>query len=101
MNLFHYTPTTTTTGTSTTTTTTASTTTTTSSAATPTWSALGCYSDSSSRTLTGTSTTSTSLTYAFCQSYCQTRGYSYAGVEYGQECWCGNGITSPGAKVNR
>ncbi|KAG9003868.1 hypothetical protein FRB90_011102 [Tulasnella sp. 427] len=81
--------------------TTTTTTTTSSASSTPTWTALGCYTDQSSpRTLSGTSYTSTtSMTYASCQAYCLGKGYIYAGVEYGQECWCGSTINSPGAKT--
>jgi glucan endo-1,3-alpha-glucosidase len=81
----------------TTTITTTTTTTTSSSSSTPTWSSLGCYQDSSSRVLSSYSTTSSSNTPTYCQSLCSSKGYSFAGTEYSQECYCGsalNGATS-------
>lgn len=40
-------------------------------------------------------TTSTSLTQDSCSSLCSTNGYNYAGMEYGQECWCSNALNQP------
>ncbi|ORY19791.1 hypothetical protein BCR34DRAFT_595240 [Clohesyomyces aquaticus] len=62
---------------------------------------LGCYSDSvQARTLTDGVQTSGgpgSLTVALCLSACDAQGYFYAGLEYAQECWCGNAISNDGA----
>ncbi|RDW69904.1 hypothetical protein BP5796_08301 [Coleophoma crateriformis] len=54
----------------------------------------GCYLDNNpSRALTVTSYTSTSsMTLESCASFCAS--YKYFGVEYSQECYCGNSITS-------
>ncbi|KAG9038330.1 hypothetical protein FRB95_001742 [Tulasnella sp. JGI-2019a] len=57
------------------------------------WASMGCHQDQSARTLAGSSITSSSMTPTFCQSFCTTGGFSYAGVEYGQECYCGNKLT--------
>jgi len=53
---------------------------------------MGCYSDNS----TGRSLAwrqdqvgSTSLTIETCLLACKKEGYSFAGVEFGQECYCG------------
>ncbi|WWD04019.1 hypothetical protein V865_002082 [Kwoniella europaea PYCC6329] len=54
------------------------------------WSSLGCMvDDQSNRALNGGSTTSSSNTVQSCISSCASKGFTYAGVEYGQECWCG------------
>jgi hypothetical protein len=52
------------------------------------WKSLGCYTDSSSaRTLVNyQSNAPKALTIESCQSICQTAGYTYAGVEYANEC---------------
>ncbi|KAF7913403.1 hypothetical protein EAE99_010624 [Botrytis elliptica] len=58
---------------------------------------LGCYSDSSTRTLNGSMTTNTNTnTPQECALTCHASGYQYAGLEYGQECWCGSNISSSG-----
>ncbi|WVW86538.1 hypothetical protein I302_108587 [Kwoniella bestiolae CBS 10118] len=54
------------------------------------WSSLGCMvDDQSNRALTGGSTSSSSNTVQSCIASCASKGFTYAGVEYGQECWCG------------
>jgi glucan endo-1,3-alpha-glucosidase len=86
-----------TTTTSTTTSTTSSSsrsTTTTSTSATPTWSSKGCYVDAAwpNRALTGSNATLTNDTPALCQSTCASQGFQYAGVEHGNQCFCGNSL---------
>ncbi|KAI1374179.1 WSC-domain-containing protein [Hypoxylon crocopeplum] len=53
---------------------------------------LGCFSDPgvNSRALQGSSTVNGAMTNEMCASYCQEKGYSLAGTEYSQECYCGN-----------
>ncbi|KAJ7851193.1 glycosyl hydrolase family 71-domain-containing protein [Mycena leptocephala] len=52
------------------------------------WSYLGCYVDSATRTLNnGINYVSSSLTIQGCQAVCADAGYAYAGLEYSQECW--------------
>jgi WSC domain/PAN domain len=53
---------------------------------------VGCYTDSNTRTLSSTSTSMTSMSLEYCASFCS--GYLYFGTEYGQECYCGNIISS-------
>lgn len=62
------------------------------------WQSLGCYSDDvSSRTLATNMSPSNQIVTAYsCYTMCQQNGYSYAGVEYARECYCGNEILSPG-----
>ncbi|KAI0880342.1 WSC-domain-containing protein [Annulohypoxylon maeteangense] len=57
---------------------------------------LGCFGETSgSRALSGASTSNTTaMTNEMCASYCQDKGFSLAGTEYSQECYCGNTITS-------
>jgi hypothetical protein len=52
-----------------------------------TWTYQGCYTDPGPRTLGGLSfVNSTSMTDSMCISYCDGKGYIYAGTEYSQEC---------------
>lgn len=89
------TTTTTTSATKTTATTTKGTTTTTTSASPSSsngWTYLGCYVDAlNPRTLPwGGATMPNGVTVEGCESNCTANSYVYAGVEYGNECWCGN-----------
>lgn len=90
--IYQYTTTSGPTTTSSVSTTTTSTSTTTTASAAPTWTSLGCYADQNVRTLSGPSFTNTAMTPAMCESLCA--GYTYAGVEFGQECYCGSSLTS-------
>jgi hypothetical protein len=53
------------------------------------YSYVGCIGEGSAgRALTGASWTSTTaMTRGACVSYCSSKGFAYAGVEYGQEWW--------------
>lgn len=81
-------------------------TTTTSLSSTPTdlktpWSYYGCVEEGttgSRRALTGPSYSRGAMTPELCQNLCA--GYSFAGVEYGQECYCGYSLTNNGASGN-
>jgi len=65
------------------------------------WSSRGCYSDTvSSRTLQR-SVDAGSVTVESCVSACQSQSFTIAGLEYAQECWCGNEINSPGASISQ
>lgn len=55
------------------------------------WTYKSCVREpSSGRTLTGYSFTSSSMTVDMCVSTCATKGYTMAGAEYANECYCGN-----------
>ncbi|KAL7410476.1 WSC domain-containing protein [Mrakia frigida] len=60
------------------------------------WESLGCFYDNpdennSLHILTGTSLLDQSnMTPELCQTRCAGQGYNFAGLEYGQECWCGD-----------
>lgn len=65
------------------------------------WTNVGCFADQDPRTLSGASfTDSNGMTPAACQAKCS--GYTYAGVEFGVECYCGNDFTTktPSASCN-
>lgn len=49
-----------------------------------------------SRALYGKATASQDMTELLCVAFCDDAGYSYAGVEYGTECYCGNVIAVSG-----
>jgi hypothetical protein len=61
----------------------------------------GCYTEpNGARALPSYSfSNSTAMTAEYCVSGCQQKGYSWAGMEYGQECWCGNALNANSAKV--
>ncbi|CAI6337783.1 unnamed protein product [Periconia digitata] len=65
---------------------------------------LGCYTDDvGTRTLSigvGTTGGGQSLTVALCISACASGHYSYAGVEYSGQCFCGNVIAGTGAPAD-
>ncbi|EJT99037.1 WSC-domain-containing protein [Dacryopinax primogenitus] len=58
----------------------------------PRWSSVGCYVDANNRALPNYAESSSSMTTEVCQSFCGNAGYSYAGTEDGNECWCANSI---------
>jgi glucan endo-1,3-alpha-glucosidase len=51
---------------------------------------VGCFQDTPSRILAGISTTSSSLTPESCLTFCGSNGYSIAGVEFSDQCYCGD-----------
>ena len=61
------------------------------------WAYLGCANETNPRALSGAAYTSdTAMTIEKCQSFCSssTHNYGLAGIEYGGECYCGNGLQS-------
>ncbi|KAL9596717.1 MAG: hypothetical protein Q9219_005628 [cf. Caloplaca sp. 3 TL-2023] len=58
----------------------------------------GCYSEGTNeRALAGTFVVNSSVTVELCAAFC--KGYTYFGVEYSSECYCGNTIGSGAAPV--
>ncbi|KAH7166532.1 glyoxal oxidase N-terminus-domain-containing protein [Dactylonectria macrodidyma] len=58
------------------------------------WEYVGCFVDTvASRALNGAVHYDTEgLTAETCVEYCDNAGFTYAGLEYGVECWCGNKV---------
>ena len=57
------------------------------------WAYLGCGADNYfSRALTGASETMPSMTVEICVNFCGGKGFSVAGLEYGDECYCANSV---------
>lgn len=51
---------------------------------------LGCYGDKThARALPDLVYISRNMTVMMCINHCRARGYPYAGLEYGEECYCG------------
>jgi len=66
-----------------------------------TWTSQGCYSDTvASRTLERRVDVS-NVTVEACIKECFVQSFTIAGLEYAQECWCGNAISSPGAPISQ
>ena len=64
------------------------------------WAEVGCTVEGTTgRALTGASTTSPTMTKAVCANFCASGGFPYAGVEYGDECYCGKSFSN-GANSN-
>jgi len=56
-----------------------------------TWTLVGCQTEGSQdRALSGKSYAADGMTLESCTTFCA--GYAFAGVEYGRECYCGNGF---------
>ncbi|KAF3037548.1 hypothetical protein E8E11_001641 [Didymella keratinophila] len=61
------------------------------------WTYSGCYTDNTNpRTLHSDGYADDSMTESTCISYCNGKGYSFAGIEYGRECYCDNRILDTG-----
>ncbi|KAF2811626.1 WSC-domain-containing protein [Mytilinidion resinicola] len=57
------------------------------------WESMGCWIDSvNSRTILGSYLAGGTNTAESCLSFCASGGYTYAGMEYGTECFCSNSI---------
>ncbi|KAJ3553094.1 hypothetical protein NM688_g3799 [Phlebia brevispora] len=64
------------------------------------WNAIGCIAEGTSgRALTGASISGSNMTKAVCSATCADLGFTYAGAEYGDECYCGNSFEN-GASQN-
>ncbi|KAK7055314.1 glycoside hydrolase family 128 protein [Favolaschia claudopus] len=54
------------------------------------WSFVGCKVDVGDRILVAANQVSSANTPQNCISFCSGKGYTMAGVEFAQECWCGS-----------
>ena len=64
------------------------------------WSNIGCIAEGTSgRALTGASTVdAVGMTVNKCASFCASKGFTYAGIEWSQECYCGNSLVNGASK---
>ncbi|KAI0843136.1 putative glyoxal oxidase [Hypoxylon sp. FL0890] len=58
-----------------------------------TWQYSGCYVDVG-RTIDAAATTSDNMTLEACIEFCDDKGFSYAGAEYHDECYCGSKLAT-------
>lgn len=59
------------------------------------YSYAGCYADTGSRVLSRVTFADVrSVTNTACVAYCETKGYSVAGTEFGNQCFCGDSVPS-------
>ncbi|KAL1855051.1 hypothetical protein Plec18170_004465 [Paecilomyces lecythidis] len=58
----------------------------------PVWQDIGCYSDTTLKRTLSQSYNVAGLTVEKCQGVCQDNGYIYAGLEFGNQCFCDNSI---------
>ncbi|CAL1701840.1 unnamed protein product [Somion occarium] len=58
------------------------------------WTAQGCITDNpGARSLTGSTFTDTqAMTVESCVNFCVSGGFVFAGLEFSQECYCGNNV---------
>ncbi|KAF2668728.1 heme peroxidase [Microthyrium microscopicum] len=56
----------------------------------------GCYSDTvSNRVLQGSYTGGNTMTHEVCEQFCSSSSFTYYGLEYAAECYCGNSFANP------
>jgi hypothetical protein len=67
-----------------------------------TYTPAGGYAEPSggSRALNKSRTATPDMTPAACFNICGLSGFRYAGLEYGEECWCGNRVSNAAAPVD-
>ncbi|KAF9457691.1 WSC domain-containing protein [Collybia nuda] len=59
------------------------------------WKYQGCYADNvDARILSQRINVSGGLTPSKCTASCKSNGFSYSGLEYSTECWCGDNLMS-------
>ncbi len=61
---------------------------------------VGCFKDTADRDLKGYSFSSRQMTVQDCIFMCAHKGYAYAGLQYGSQCFCGNSYGRYGAVNN-
>ncbi|KAI0263607.1 WSC domain-containing protein [Gloeopeniophorella convolvens] len=65
------------------------------------WISQGCFSDSTSSRTLDRRVDAGNVTVESCVNACQTQSFTLAGLEFGQECWCGNQVNAPGALTSQ
>ena len=61
---------------------------------------LGCYRDQGNRDLSGHTLQDARMTTQMCVSECGTRGFAYAGTQFGSHCFCGQRYGASGLAPN-
>jgi hypothetical protein len=61
---------------------------------------LGCFKDSNKRDLSGYAFSSPKMTKNLCVDTCRRKGFKYAGLQYSQQCFCGNSYGKLGKSDN-
>lgn len=56
------------------------------------WTSQGCYTDSTSARSLERRVSPSGPGVEACLSTCQDQGFTWAGLEYGSECWCGSAL---------
>ncbi|KAI0782062.1 hypothetical protein C8Q75DRAFT_539770 [Abortiporus biennis] len=64
------------------------------------WTAAGCVTDGTPRALGGATIIGSNTSIASCTQACNSRGFTIAGLEFGQECYCGNSFQNAGQAVD-
>jgi hypothetical protein len=65
------------------------------------WEYEGCYTDVPGRTINGASyADGANMTIEACLTFCSSKGFAYAGVEYSVECFCGSSLAAEATKVD-
>jgi hypothetical protein len=60
-----------------------------------------CYNDNvAARAFNSYVIATNAMTVEMCVSSCSARGFLYAGVEFGRECYCGNAIASTSSPIS-
>ncbi|KAI0049114.1 WSC-domain-containing protein [Auriscalpium vulgare] len=63
------------------------------------WISQGCFSDSTAQRTLERRVDAGNVTVESCADACQFNAFTMAGLEFGQECWCGNQIKNPGMVI--
>ncbi|OCF56169.1 hypothetical protein L486_06110 [Kwoniella mangroviensis CBS 10435] len=58
------------------------------------WEKQGCIQEVSGRALNAASLVTDDMTLEKCTSFCSASGFTFAGLEYGSECYCGNSLAN-------
>jgi hypothetical protein len=61
---------------------------------------IGCYHDDASRDLSGDNSSGADMSAARCIKICGSLGFTYAGTQYGNHCFCGNHYGGKGKADN-
>ncbi|OQN97693.1 hypothetical protein B0A48_16013 [Cryoendolithus antarcticus] len=58
------------------------------------WTSLGCWTDATNNRAFRNQVQQPAggMTVDYCTATCSSQGYSYAGLEFGSECWCDNAV---------